>query len=110
MLVKPSIILLIFMGVFLKLENFDAFYDERGTNKQLYSATNEAFITWLKEQRVVKGLTVRDVGALKGRYFPIVTMIETQVRRMDVAEFYEYCQALDLDPEACFDYIPKCNK
>lgn len=75
--------------------------------KQLYSSTNDAFVTWLKAQRQAKGLTVRQVGDLIGRDFSIVTKIETQVRRMDVAEFFEYCEALELDPKDCFEYIAK---
>lgn len=75
--------------------------------KQLYSATNEAFVKWLREQREAKGLSIRQVGDLIERDFSIVSKIETQVRRMDVAEFYEYCETLGLDPKECFDYIRK---
>ncbi|MFK3978593.1 helix-turn-helix domain-containing protein [Shewanella vesiculosa] len=73
--------------------------------KQLYSATNEAFVSWLKKEREKKGLSLRQVGELIGRHHSIIGNIETQVRRMDVAEFYEYCEQLNLDPHDCFNYI-----
>ena len=73
--------------------------------KQIYTLTNEAFVEWLKSQRESKGLTVRQVGEIIERDFSIISKIETQVRRMDVAEFYVYCELLELDPHDCFRFI-----
>lgn len=73
--------------------------------KQIYTQTNEAFVEWLKNERNNKGLTLRQVGEIIGRHHSIVGNIENQIRRMDVAEFYEYCKLLDLDPCECFEYI-----
>jgi len=75
--------------------------------KQLYTSTNEALIEWLKQERKKKGLSLRQVGELIGRHHSIVGNIETQVRRMDVPEFYEYCRLLELNPHDCFDFIEK---
>lgn len=75
--------------------------------KQIYTQTNEAFTAWLKSEREKKGLTLRDVGEVIGRDFSIIGKVETQVRRMDVAEFFEYCELLELDPQDCFEYIKK---
>jgi transcriptional regulator with XRE-family HTH domain len=73
--------------------------------KQIYTLTNKAFVEWLKSQRESKGLTVRQVGEIIERDFSIISKVETQVRRMDVAEFYEYCELLELDPHDCFRFI-----
>ena len=73
--------------------------------KQLYSATNEAFVSWLKKEREKKGLSLRQVGELFGRHHSFIGNFETPVGRMDVAEFYEYCEQLNLDPHDCFNYI-----
>jgi len=73
--------------------------------KQIYTKTNEAFVCWLKQQRESKGLTLRQVSEIIGRHHSIIGNIETQVRRMDVAEFYEYCELLELNPHDCFDFI-----
>jgi len=75
--------------------------------KQIYSETNEAFVEWLKLEREKKGLSLREVGKLIGRHHSIIGNVETQVRRMDVAEFIEYCDLLDLNPQDCFDYVKK---
>lgn len=75
--------------------------------KQIYSETNEAFVEWLKLEREKKGLSLREVGKLIGRHHSIIGNVETQVRRMDVAEFIEYCDLLGLNPQDCFDSIKK---
>ena len=73
--------------------------------KQIYTSTNEAFVTWLKQEREKKDLTLRQVAELIGRHHSVIGNIETQVRRMDVAEFYEYCEILGLEPRDCFQFI-----
>lgn len=91
-----------------RLENRDkafCLYIHDAMKKQLYSATNEAFVSWLKMEREKKGLSLRQVGNLIGRHHSIIGNVETQVRRMDVAEFFEYCEQLGLNPDDCFKYI-----
>ena len=73
--------------------------------KQIYSPTNQAFVEWIKAQREAKKLTLRQVGEIIGRHHSIIGNVENQIRRMDVAEFYEYCKMLNLDPSECFEYI-----
>lgn len=78
--------------------------------KQIYTSTNEAFVAWLKQERRNKGLSLRQLADLIGRHHSIIGNIETQVRRMDVAEFYEYCEKLGLNPEDCFRFIKATKK
>lgn len=90
-------------------ENHDKTYCRylRDMKKQIYSETNQAFVEWLKSERERKGLSLREVGKLVGRHHSIIGNVETQVRRMDVAEFVEYCELLGLTPQDCFDYIKR---
>ena len=73
--------------------------------KSIYSDTNEIFVEWLKKARQEKGVSLRKVGELIGRHHSLVGNVETQVRRMDVAEFIEYCTALELDPHDAIDFM-----
>lgn len=77
--------------------------------KQLYSPINEAFVSWLKNAREAKGLTLRDVGKLIGRHHSIIGNVENMSRRMDVAEFFVYCEALELDPNECIEALKKMS-
>lgn len=78
--------------------------------KQIYSETNEAFVEWLKQQRKDKGLSLRQVGEKINRHHSIIGNVERKVRRMDVAEFYEYCLELNLDPHDCIAYLEQAKK
>ncbi|MBO1273530.1 helix-turn-helix transcriptional regulator [Shewanella sp. 4t3-1-2LB] len=77
--------------------------------KQLYSSVNEAFVSWLKKAREDKGLSLRDVGQLIGRHHSLIGNVENSVRRMDVAEFFVYCEALDIDPNECMEFLKKAR-
>lgn len=90
------------------LENRDkhfCLYIHDMMKKQIYTQTNESFVEWLKIERKKKNLTLRQVAEKIGRHHSIIGNIENQNRRMDVAEFYEYCKLLGLDPCECFEYI-----
>lgn len=75
--------------------------------KQLYSSTNQAFVSWLKQAREEKGLSLREVGQIIGRHHSIIGNVENMSRRMDVAEFFVYCEALELDPSDCIEHLKK---
>ncbi len=73
--------------------------------KQLYSTINQDFVAWLKKAREDKGLSLRDVGQIIGRHHSIIGNVEGLSRRMDVAEFIVYCEALGVDPSDCIEYL-----
>ncbi len=52
---------------------------------------------WLKQQRQAKGLTMRTVGETLGKPHSLVGKIENCERRIDVAEFIDYCNQLGFD-------------
>lgn len=57
----------------------------------------------LRQARQDAGLTQADVGNRLGNTQTFVSKVERGERRLDVAEFVEWCQALHLAPEAVFD-------
>ena len=73
--------------------------------KSIYSKTNELFARLLRNARESKGLSLRQAAELIGRHHSIIGNVETQVRRMDVVEFIEYCERLELDPHEAIDYL-----
>ena len=65
----------------------------------VYSPHYDKLRVWLKNKRVEKGLTLRDLSTLTGIHHSIFGKIEQGRRRIDLVEFVEYCQALEADPK-----------
>ena len=55
-------------------------------------------IEWLRQERIKRGLTVREVGMLIDEPFQLVSKIENIERKLNVYEFVQYCEALGLEP------------
>ena len=55
-------------------------------------------IAWLKEKRLDKELSMRDLAVLIDEPHQFVAKIESAERRLDVYEYVQYCQALKIDP------------
>ena len=58
-----------------------------------------ALIKWLVAARKEQGLTVRQLGEMIDETHQIVSKIERCQRKLDVYEFVQYCEALNLNPE-----------
>ena len=58
----------------------------------------QKLLEWLKSARNKQGLSMRDLAAKLDEPHSFVGKIETAERRLDVREYVEYCQALNLDP------------
>ncbi|GGB87563.1 hypothetical protein GCM10011352_11900 [Marinobacterium zhoushanense] len=56
-------------------------------------------IEWLRQERINRGLTVRDVGKLIDEPFQFVSKVENIERKLNVYEFVQYCEALGMDPK-----------
>lgn len=54
--------------------------------------------TWLKEARLQKGLSLRELGRLAGVDFSLIGKIEKGRRYIDIVEFVNYCKILGIDP------------
>jgi transcriptional regulator with XRE-family HTH domain len=66
--------------------------------KTLHSVKTQNLCKWLISQRKAKGLSIRGLAELLGWPSSILGKIETGDRRLDVIEYIEICEALDVDP------------
>jgi transcriptional regulator with XRE-family HTH domain len=66
--------------------------------KSIHTPEYRALLTWLRECRQTRGLSLRDVGALLDVPHSWVGKIETGERRLDVTEFVRLCRVLHADP------------
>lgn len=58
----------------------------------------QKLLTWLKEERLNRGLSVRDLALLIDEPFQFVSKIETGQRKLNIYEYVQYCESLGLDP------------
>ncbi len=58
-----------------------------------------ALIKWLATARKEQGLTVRQLAEIIDETHQIVSKIERCQRKLDVYEYVQYCEALNLNPE-----------
>jgi transcriptional regulator with XRE-family HTH domain len=65
--------------------------------KTLYSPESEKVSHWLRAQRQLKGLTMRQAGELLGKPHSFVGKTEIGQRRLDVVEYVWYCRCLGFD-------------
>ncbi len=71
----------------------------------LYTYDYAALRSWLKAQRKAKGLTLRQAGECVGRHHSVIGKLEQDRRRIDVAEFVDYCLCLGIDPHEGLDVL-----
>ena len=55
-------------------------------------------ITWLRDMRLKKNISMRDLAMLIDEPHQFIGKIESCERRLDVYEYIQYCHALDIDP------------
>ncbi len=67
---------------------------QRAKNSDKYSA----LVAWLKDARINRNLTMRELGALLDEAHTIVAKVENGDRKLDVYEYVQYCQVLELNP------------
>ncbi|WP_158681576.1 helix-turn-helix domain-containing protein [Microbulbifer pacificus] len=70
-----------------------------------YSYEHEKLREWLKQQREERGLSIRAAADLVGRHHSIIGKIEQERKRIDIAEFVEYCLVLQADPHEGVDVL-----
>jgi transcriptional regulator with XRE-family HTH domain len=68
---------------------------KKSTNDKHYTQ----LLSWLKNERIKKGITTRELGLLLDEPFQIVSKIEKGQRKLFVYEYIQYCEALDVDPD-----------
>lgn len=57
-----------------------------------------ALLDWLRDARIKRKLSMRELGSLMDEPHTFVSKVEAEERRLSVYEYVQYCQALDLDP------------
>ncbi|MEZ9233600.1 helix-turn-helix domain-containing protein [Vibrio amylolyticus] len=73
--------------------------------KSLNSPQNLKLIAWLKQQRSEQGLTMRDLAERLEVPHSFVGKVEQGERRLDVVEYIQYCEALNVSPLIGIQYI-----
>lgn len=58
----------------------------------------QKLLAWLKAERLSRGLSVRDLALIIDEPFQFVSKIETGQRKLNIYEYVQYCESLDLDP------------
>lgn len=76
-------------------------------NKSTSTEAYRNFLTWLKEERVNRDLTMRDVGALINEPHQFISKIECAERRLDVYEYVCYCEAIGINPSIGLKILSK---
>ena len=79
------------------------------TFKAQAKAQNARMSEQLKLIRTEKRFTMRALADRLGTPHSFIGKTEQQNRRLDVGEFAQYCQALEVDPVAVFTEIVKQN-
>jgi transcriptional regulator with XRE-family HTH domain len=68
--------------------------------KSLYSQAYSRFLAQLRDARQSSGLTQGEIARRLGRPQSFVSKCESGERRVDVAEFLAFCDAIRIDPVA----------
>lgn len=64
-----------------------------------------SLVSWLKDARLKKDLTMRDLAVMMDTPHSYIGKIETAERRLDVYEYVIYCKALGLDSKSGLDFL-----
>ncbi len=66
--------------------------------KEIENSKYEHLVKWLKQSRLDKNLTIRDLALLINEPFQFVSKVENCQRRLNVYEYVQYCYALEISP------------
>lgn len=66
--------------------------------KSINSPQNIKLIAWLKDQRSKQKLSMRELAERLDVPHSFVGKVEQGERRLDVIEFIQYCEALEVSP------------
>jgi hypothetical protein len=66
--------------------------------KSINTEKYQKLLDWLKAERLNKGLSVRDLALIIDEPFQFISKVETSQRKLNIHEYVQYCEALDLDP------------
>ncbi len=75
--------------------------------KAIYSKKSEQLRKLLIQKRNDRELSIRGLAEILNIHHSIVGKIETGERQLNIIEFMEYCQILEVDPEEIIAYLKK---
>ena len=78
--------------------------------KHINDSRYKALIKWLKAVRNEQGLSVRDLGKLIDEPHQFVVKVETCERKLNVYEYVQYCEALNVEPSEGLNKLKTSNK
>lgn len=81
----------------------------RNLRKSIHSSEHEFLRQLLKRRREELGYTQRTLGDRMGVIYSFIGKVETGDRRLDVIEFIEYCNALDLNASEVIKNLESFN-
>ena len=73
--------------------------------KSIPSAKYLSLLSWLKKARNDQGLTMRDLADLIDEPHQFIGKVESGERKLDVYEYVQYCQALNIEPTEGIEYL-----
>lgn len=76
---------------------------EQPLGMPLHTPEYEQFLELLKQQRVDKGVSQVELSKRLGQTQQYVSRCEVGERRLDLIEFYQWCEALGVDAIAVFE-------
>ncbi len=94
----------------MNVSNFETLYIAStigAMKKAIYSQKSELLRKLLIEKRNASDLSIRALAEILKIHHSIVGKIETGERQINVIEFMEYCQALEIDPVEIIDRLKK---
>lgn len=66
--------------------------------KAITSQKYLSLVSWLREARLDQDLSMRDLAELIDEPHQFIGKTESGERKLDVYEYIQYCQALNIDP------------
>jgi transcriptional regulator with XRE-family HTH domain len=66
--------------------------------KSINTEKYQKLLNWLKSGRLAKELSVRELAIIIDEPFQFISKIETGQRKLNIHEYVQYCEALNLDP------------
>lgn len=73
--------------------------------KNIHNTRYELLSKWLKDARLKRGLSVRDLAELIDEPFQLISKVERGQRRLNVYEYVQYCKALKIKPSDGLDLL-----
>ncbi len=75
--------------------------------KSINTEKYQLLINWLKNERLDKGLSIRDLAILIDEPFQFISKIETAQRKLNIYEYVQYCECLGLEPGVGLEILSK---